>query len=265
MDLNKIIDRLIDDKGTGVVNEDLQDEINNLYQKKREQAARIEQAMERISELETQVFENQEGFNKNKLAEKDIHSLRSDLADKIEDLKLRQDQDLAQTNNRLMKRIDDLQAAIEDMDKNVDEIERRRLAGENNILKKSMQILREGNIEGEILDLKRRIKDIEHEVNKPKEKQIKLNIEKEEIIKEIVQGMAQFEKDINDMKKQLAEHDRDIQDTAKLIHVLDLEKTKDQEKLENLRNRVDDLDHLKEIVKKDRIENTQNLDELRLA
>jgi len=179
--------------------------------------------MERISDIEKDLYENQEAMGRNKLSEREMSSLRIEFTGKVEDLKLRQDQDLAQTNNRLMKRIDDLQGAIEQLNKSMDEAEHRRMNGENNILKKSIQILQEGNIEGELLDLRRRLKEVETEVHRPKEKQQNFNIEKEEIIQEIVQGMATFEQDITKTKKQLAEQDRDLQDAAKLLHVLDQE------------------------------------------
>lgn len=262
--LRKVVEKLMDDRGASMTNE-VEGEINNLYQKKREQAARLEQAMERISDLENHMYENQDALAKNKFTDRDLASIRQEVANKIEDLKLRQDQDLAQTNNRLMKRMDDLQITITEIDQNMDEIERRRLNGENSILKKSMQILKEGNIEGELLDLRRRVKDLENEANKPKERTQKINIEKEEIIREIVQGMATFEKDIIEMKKQITEHDRDIQDAAKLLHVLDQEKTKHQERLDNMRNKITDLEHLYESTKVYRVEQSQNIEELRLA
>lgn len=262
--LRKVVEKLMDDRGASNSNE-VEGEINNLYQKKREQAARLEQAMERISDLENHMYENQDALAKNKFSDRDLASIRQEMVNKVEDLKLRQDQDLAQTNNRLMKRIDDIQITITEMDQNMDEIERRRLNGENSILKKSMQILKEGNIEGELLDLRRRIKDLENEANKPRERTQKINIEKEEIIREIVQGMATFEKDIIEMKKQITEQDRDIQDAAKLLHVLDQEKTKHQERLDNLRNKITDLEHQYDTTKAYRVEQSQNIEELRLA
>lgn len=127
-----------------------------------------------------------------------------------------------------------------------------------------MQILKEGNLEGELLDMRRKIKDLETEVFKPKEPVV-FNIEKEEIVKEIVQGMAQFERDISDMKKQLAEQDRDIQDAAKLLHVLDQEKIKDKELIGNLRIQLSELDRSHEAMKREKIQINQNIEDLRLA
>ena len=262
--MRKVIEKLVDEKSGGVPLE-FEDEINNLYQKKREQAARIEQAMERISDLEKDLYDNQEALNRTRLGDRDIVALRNDLTNKVEDLKLRQDQDLAQTNNRLMKRIDDLQGALEQLDKAMDDIEHRRLTGESNILKKSMQILKEGNIEGELLDHRRRLKDLENEILRPREVVKRVDIEKEEIIKEMVQGMASFERDMNDVKKQLSEHDKDIQDAAKLIQILDQEKTKDRERMENLRLQIADLVRVYDVVKKDKVLINQNVEDLRLA
>ncbi|CAI2387012.1 unnamed protein product [Moneuplotes crassus] len=261
--LQKVVEKLLDDKG-GAITTEIEEEINNLYTKKREHAARLDQAMERISDLEKDLYENQEVLGRNRLSERDIGSLRVELNGKVEDLKLRQDQDLAQSNSRLQKRMDDLQGAIEGLDQAMDEIEQRRQNGENNILKKSMQILKEGNLEGELLDMRRKIKDLETEVFKPKEP-VAFNIEKEEIVKEIVQGMAQFERDISDMKKQLEEQDRDIQDAAKLLHVLDQEKIKDKELIGNLRIQLAELDRSYEAMKREKAQINQNIEDLRLA
>lgn len=184
--------------------------------------------------------------------------------DKIEDLKFRQDQDLAQTNIRLNKRVDDLQIDMNENKQILDEIERRRVEGETNILKRSMQILRESSLDGQIIELKRKVSELETEVNRPKPK-VKSDIESEPIIKEIVQGMAEFEIDIKKIKDQLAEHDIDIQDAAKLIHVLDQQRIEDKEILNNLNIKISNLEKLKEIIQKDRMEFNQQIDQLRVA
>jgi hypothetical protein len=261
--LNKIVDRLTEDRG-GNINIEVQEEITNLYDKKKLLGARLEQAMEKIAELEAYVYETQD-MNKNKLSSGDIISLRHDLSNKIEDLKLRQDQDLAHSNNRLIKIIDDMQLKIDELDKSMDNIEHRRQNGEKNILQRATELLRAGNIEGDVNDIKRRLNELEMYTYKPKEKSRSINLENEEIIKDIVSGMAGFEREINDIKVQLANQDRDIQDAAKLIHELDVEKTKNNEYISNLMTRTDDLENLYEVVKKERQENTKNLEELRLA
>ncbi len=147
----------------------------------------------------------------------------------------------------------------------MEDIDQRRQNSENNILKKSMKILKDGNLETDLLDMRRRVKDMEAQVYKPKETPKRINIEKEEIVKEIVQGMASFERDITDMKKQLAEHDRDIQDTAKLLHVLDQEKIKDKEKIENVKAQINELGRSNEALRRDKAQIVQNMEDLRLS
>ena len=257
--LTKTVNSLLADRDSDALNEGIHEEITNLYAKKREQNARIDQALERISDLETQVFENNR-----KVIEPDNTGLRNDIYEKIEDLKLRQDQDLAQTNNRLMKRIDDLQIAVNENDQLLDDIERRRVEGENNILKKSMMMLRDTSVEGDVVEVKRRVNDLESEVMRPKSK-TKVDLEKEPIIKELVQGMAEFENDIKQMKASLAEHENDLQDTAKLIHVLDQQRIEDKEILNNLDRKISTLEKLKDIIQKDRNNFNQQLENLRLA
>jgi len=261
--LRKVVDKLINEKGSGAITIEIEEEINHLHQKKRDQGARIEQAMEKIAEMETYIYESQE--TRTKLGNGDVNSLRQDLSNKIEDLKLRQDQDIAHSNNRIIKIIDEVSVKVDNLDRNVEEIEHRRQNGEKNLLQKSMDIMRGGNIEGDMLDVKRRIQDLEALSIRPKEKQRKMNLENEDVIKEIVRGMADFESELTELKRQISNQDKDVQDAAKLIHELDIEKTRHQEYLSNLTQKTSNLEMLYEVVNKERAENIQNLEELRLA
>ncbi|CAI2387467.1 unnamed protein product [Moneuplotes crassus] len=261
--LEKVVNGVMNEKG-GAPTKELTDEINTLYTKKREQAAKLDQALARIANLEKDLFDRQDSLGKNKISDRELVALRGEMNSKIKDIQLRQEKDLNLTDKRLHKRIDDIQGAIEQLDQGIDAIEQRRLNGENNLLKKSVQLLKEGSMDDVLYDMKRRIKDIETHIHKPVAPE-RINIEKEEIIKELVQGMAQFERDITDMKKQLGEHDQDIQDEAKLLNVLDQEKIKDKAKLENLRVQILELDRNYEALKRDKAQTNQDIDDLRLA
>ena len=242
------------------------DEITNLYQKKREQAARIDQAMERISELESQVFENKDEHYKNKNNILDAGAVKTELLAKIDDLKHLNEEDISQLNNRLMKRIDDMQKSINELENEVDEVDRKRINAENEILKKSLQMLKEGNIDTEILDLKRRASNLENEAFKPKEKEEpKIRLEEEKIIKEMAEEIADLEREIKNLKKIVGEHDVDIQDAAKLLHILDQQAIKDKEVVDNLSRRIDNAEALKDSLNKYKTNNDKNLDDLRLA
>ena len=248
------------------MNQGVYEEITNLYQKKREQAARIDQAMERISELESQVFENKDEHYKNKNNLLDAGAVRTELLGKIDDLKTLNEEDLTQLNNRVMKRIDDLQQSVNTLDQEVEDVDRKRINGENEILKKSLQLLKEGSINTDIMDLKRRASELEKEVFKPIEKEEpKLKIEEEKIIKDIIEGMAELEAEIKNLKKLTGDHDVDIQDAAKLIHVLDQQAIKDKENLENIGRRVENVEGLKDSFNKYKTDNDKNLNDLRIA
>lgn len=149
--------------------------------------------------------------------------------------------------------------------KNIDELERRRLADKDELLKKFFSY-RDTNVEDSIIDLSRRVKDLELETFRPKEplKQ-KFNIEDEKIIKDIVQGMADFESDNRELRRVVAEHDSDIQGAAKLIEDLNQQNNANTKTFQNHDRRLGDLERLKEIVAKDKVENAHNVEALRLA
>ena len=222
--------------------------------------------MERISELESQVFENKDEHYKNKNNILDAGAVKTELLAKIDDLKHLNEEDISQLNNRLMKRIDDMQKSINELENEVDEVDRKRINAENEILKKSLQMLKEGNIDTEILDLKRRASNLENEVFKPKEKEEpKIRLEEEKIIKEMAEEIADLEREIKNLKKIVGEHDVDIQDAAKLIHILDQQAIKDKEVVDNLSRRIDNAETLKDSLNKYKTNNDKNLDDLRLA
>lgn len=91
-------------------------EIHTLHQKEREQDAKLDQAIKRLSIVESQVYDDRSRLNNSNLA--DVGALRANILDKLEDLRLRQDQDLSQSHSRLSKRIDELQLAINGIGKN---------------------------------------------------------------------------------------------------------------------------------------------------
>ena len=132
-------------------------------------------------------------------------------------------------------------------------------------LNKTLIYNKDSNIDTEIMDLRRRLNIIEQEVSKPQAIGGRGKIEEEKIIKDLINGMADFESDIKDIRKMLTEHDTDIQDTAKLIHVLDQQGIKDKETFDIILRRLDTLELLKDTFAKDKVEYRKSIDDLRLA
>lgn len=190
--------------------------------------------------------------------------MNSEVVGRIEDLRKLHNDDVNQLNSKFTKKIEELNFAVQGIDKDLEEIERRRVNGENDILKKAFQFAKDGSIDNEIMDIKRRLYLVEQEWGKPREGG-RGKIEDERIVKDIIQGMADFESAIKDIKRLQAEHDTDIQDTAKLIHILDQQNTKNKEMFDIINRRLDSLDLLKDAVAKEKVDWRKSIDDLRLA
>uniref|UniRef100_A0A7S3JIX6 Uncharacterized protein n=1 Tax=Euplotes harpa TaxID=151035 RepID=A0A7S3JIX6_9SPIT len=77
--------------------------------------------------------------------------------------------------------------------------------------------------------------------------------------------MADFESDNRELRRVVAEHDSDIQGAAKLIEDLNQQNNANAKTFQNHDRRLGDLERLKEIVAKDKVENAHNVEALRLA
>ena len=190
--------------------------------------------------------------------------MNSEVIGRIEDLRKLHNDDVNQLNSKFTKKIEELNFAVQGIDKDLEEIERRRVNGENDILKKAFQFAKDGSIDNDLMDIKRRLYLVEQEWGKPREGG-RGKIEDERIIKDIIKGMADFESAIKDIKRLQAEHDTDIQDTAKLIHILDQQNTKNKEMFDIINRRLDSLDLLKDAVAKEKVDWRKSIDDLRLA
>lgn len=251
--LKRAVDILFAERDNNTVNNEIHEEITNLHKSKRDQHAKLDEVYDKLADLEVQIFECKEDQNRSKKNIIDNGAVNSEVIGRVEDLRKLHNDDVNQLNSKVTKKFDEISFAIQAIDKDIEEIERRRVNGENEVLKKAFQYTKDGTLDSEIMDLRRRVTLIEKEVGKPREI-ARNSIEDERRINEIIQGMADFEAEIKDILKVLSEHDTDIQDTAKLIHVLDQQTIKNKDMFDNINRRLESLEMLKDTVAKEKID-----------
>ncbi len=116
---------LLAERDNNTVNQEFHDEITNLHKAKREHETKLDQVVDKLVDLDVRIYEMKEDANKNKKNIIENGTINSEVIGRIEDIN--------QLNSKVTKKFDEVQFAINGIDKDLEEIERRRVNGENEI------------------------------------------------------------------------------------------------------------------------------------
>ena len=124
---------LLAERDNNTVNQEFHDEITNLHKAKREHGTKLDQVVDKLADLDVRIYEIKEDANKNKKNIIESGTVNSEVIGRIEDLRKIHNDDINQLNSKVTKKFDEVQFAINGIDKDLEEIERRRVNGENEI------------------------------------------------------------------------------------------------------------------------------------
>ena len=124
---------MLAERDNNTVNQEFHDEITNLHKAKREHGTKLDQVVDKLADLDVRIYEIKEDANKNKKNIIESGTINSEVIGRIEDLRKIYNDDINQLNSKVTKKFDEVQFAINGIDKDLEEIERRRVNGENEI------------------------------------------------------------------------------------------------------------------------------------
>ncbi len=124
---------LLAERDNNTVNQEFHDEITNLHKAKREHGTKLDQVVDKLADLDVRIYEIKEDANKNKKNIIENGTINSEVIGRIEDIRKIHNDDINQLNSKVTKKFDEIQFAINGIDKDLEEIERRRVNGENEI------------------------------------------------------------------------------------------------------------------------------------
>ena len=124
---------LLAERDNNTVNQEFHDEITNLHKAKREHGTKLDQVVDKLADLDVRIYEIKEDANKNKKNIIESGTINSEVIGRIEDLRKIYNDDINQLNSKVTKKFDEVQFAINGIDKDLEEIGRRRVNGENEI------------------------------------------------------------------------------------------------------------------------------------
>ena len=124
---------MLAERDNNTVNQEFHDEITSLHKAKREHGTKLDQVVDKLADLDVRIYEIKEDANKNKKNIIESGTINSEVIGRIEDLRKIYNDDINQLNSKVTKKFDEVQFAINGIDKDLEEIERRRVNGENEI------------------------------------------------------------------------------------------------------------------------------------